>query len=109
MLQRIEALDVVRATRQSESVLVGAGPRATQSLMLASRAHAALQGRDFVTPDDIRSLDDRSGEFVPLGSYDLNDKLQLWANFSLRHGGQNSEYSQLVKRSAMLGLTWFAW
>lgn len=57
----------------------------------------------------IRSIDDRSGEFVPLGSYDLNDKLQLWANFSLRHGGQNSEYSQLVKRSAMLGLTWFAW
>jgi MoxR-like ATPase len=50
------AVDVVRATRQHESVLVGAGPRATQALLLASRAHAALNGRDFVTPDDIKSM-----------------------------------------------------
>jgi MoxR-like ATPase len=35
---------------------VGAGPRATQALLLASRARAALGGRDFVTPDDARSL-----------------------------------------------------
>jgi MoxR-like ATPase len=49
-------VDLVRATRQHESVLVGAGPRATQALLLASRACAALQGRDFVTPDDIKSL-----------------------------------------------------
>ena len=48
------AVDVVRATRRHESVLVGAGPRATQALLLASRAHAALAGRDFVTPDDIK-------------------------------------------------------
>jgi len=37
-------------------VLVGSGPRATQSLLLASRANAALAGRDFVTPDDVKSL-----------------------------------------------------
>jgi MoxR-like ATPase len=49
-------VDVVRATRQNDSVLVGAGPRATQSLLLASRATAALDGRDFVTPDDVKSL-----------------------------------------------------
>jgi len=49
-------VDVVRATRENDSVLVGAGPRATQSLLLASRASAALAGRDFVTPDDVRSL-----------------------------------------------------
>src|SRR4051812_42234130 len=49
-------VDVVRATRQNDSVLVGAGPRATQALLLASRATAALGGRDFVTPDDVRSL-----------------------------------------------------
>ena len=49
-------VDLVRATRQEESVLVGAGPRATQSLLLASRAAAAIAGRDFVTPDDIKSL-----------------------------------------------------
>jgi MoxR-like ATPase len=49
-------VDLVRKTRTHESVLVGAGPRATQALLLASRAHAAIQGRDFVTPDDVRSM-----------------------------------------------------
>jgi MoxR-like ATPase len=49
-------VDVVRRTRAHDSVLVGAGPRATQALVLASRANAALSGRDFVTPDDIKSL-----------------------------------------------------
>jgi MoxR-like ATPase len=49
-------VDVVRATRTHDSVLVGAGPRATQALLLGSRARAAIDGRDFVTPDDIKSL-----------------------------------------------------
>jgi len=49
-------VDIVRATRQHESILVGAGPRATQSLMLACRAYAAISGRDFVTPDDIKIM-----------------------------------------------------
>jgi len=49
-------VDVIRATRQHESVLVGGGPRATQALLLASRAQAALTGRDFVTPDDIKAM-----------------------------------------------------
>jgi len=50
------AVDLIRATRQHESVLVGAGPRATQALLLASRAHAALALRDFVTPDDVKAM-----------------------------------------------------
>jgi MoxR-like ATPase len=49
-------VDLVRATRTDESVLAGAGPRATQALLLGGRAKAALEGRDFVTPDDIRQL-----------------------------------------------------
>jgi len=49
-------VDVVRATRQHESVLVGAGPRATQALIMASRANAAISGRDFVTPDDVKAM-----------------------------------------------------
>ena len=50
------AVDLVRATRTHESVLVGAGPRATQALLLGARAFAALQDRDFVVPDDVRFL-----------------------------------------------------
>lgn len=49
-------VDLIRHTRSSEQILVGAGPRATQALLLASRAYAALQGRDFITPDDVRTL-----------------------------------------------------
>ena len=49
-------VDIVRRTRSAENILVGAGPRASQALILASRALAALRGRDFVTPDDVKSL-----------------------------------------------------
>ena len=49
-------VDIVRQTRRHQGVLVGAGPRATQALLLSSRAHAALAGRDFVTPDDIKAM-----------------------------------------------------
>jgi MoxR-like ATPase len=49
-------VDVVRNTRGHDAVLVGAGPRATQALLLASRAYAALNDRDFVTPDDIKEM-----------------------------------------------------
>ena len=49
-------LDLVRATRTHEAILMGAGPRATQSLLMASRANAALAGHDFVSPDDVRSM-----------------------------------------------------
>ena len=49
-------VDLVRHARAHESVLSGAGPRATQGLVLASRVRAALDGRDFVTPDDVKSL-----------------------------------------------------
>lgn len=49
-------VELVRHSRKSDSIQVGAGPRATQALLLSSRAYAALQGRDFVTPDDIREM-----------------------------------------------------
>lgn len=50
------AVELVRATRTSDAVLIGAGPRATQALILGARAMAAIGGRDFVTPDDIRGM-----------------------------------------------------
>ena len=49
-------VDIVQATRNHDSILVGASPRATQSLVLASRAFSAIEGRDFVTPDDIKFM-----------------------------------------------------
>jgi MoxR-like ATPase len=50
------AVEVVRRTRTDDAILVGAGPRATQSLLRAARAWTALGGHDFVSPDDIRAV-----------------------------------------------------
>lgn len=44
---------LTRLTRNHAAIKVGAGPRATQALLLASRVHAAIQGRDAVTPEDV--------------------------------------------------------
>ena len=49
-------VDIVRKTRGHQSILVGAGPRATQALLLSGRTFAAINGRDFATPDDIKAL-----------------------------------------------------
>jgi MoxR-like ATPase len=48
--------DVVRATRSSTSLLLGAGPRAAIYLLIATKAIAALRGRDFATPDDVKKV-----------------------------------------------------
>jgi MoxR-like ATPase len=47
---------LVAATRKSPRIRLGAGPRAAVHLLLASKALAALRGRSFVTPDDVRYL-----------------------------------------------------
>jgi MoxR-like ATPase len=49
-------VDLVRATRERPSLAFGASPRAATMLTTASRAYAALQGRDYVLPDDIKAL-----------------------------------------------------
>ena len=48
--------DIVAATRTGESVLMGVSPRGTLSFLRALKAYAYLQGRAFVTPDDVKAL-----------------------------------------------------
>lgn len=48
--------EIVHQTRHDQSVYLGASPRASLALLNGSRAFAAIQGRDFVTPDDIKFL-----------------------------------------------------
>jgi MoxR-like ATPase len=50
------AVDLVRASRSHEGVMTGAGPRASQALVMAARAQAVISGRDYVSPDDLREL-----------------------------------------------------
>jgi MoxR-like ATPase len=49
-------VSLVRQMRQHAAVWVGAGPRGTLALLSASRALAALEERDFVLPEDVKTL-----------------------------------------------------
>jgi MoxR-like ATPase len=49
-------VDLVTATRAHSQVLVGASPRGALALLLVGRAHAVLDGRDFVTPEDVKAV-----------------------------------------------------
>lgn len=49
-------VDIVRATRESPALTHGASPRAAAAIAAATRAKAALDGRDYVVPDDVKSL-----------------------------------------------------
>jgi MoxR-like ATPase len=50
------AVDLVRRTRFHPFIHYGASPRASVALLLCSKAVAAIRGRDFVTPDDVRDV-----------------------------------------------------
>ena len=65
-------VDVVRATRNSPSVEVGASPRGTLAILKLARAKAALAGRDFVTPDDVKAV------AVHALAHRLSLKPELW-------------------------------
>ncbi|MEL7129039.1 MAG: MoxR family ATPase [Pseudomonadota bacterium] len=49
-------VDIIRATRESPAIETGASPRAAAAIAAAARARAALDGRDFVIPDDVKAL-----------------------------------------------------
>ncbi len=49
-------LDLVRSTRETADLQSGASPRSAAQLALAARARAALNGRDYVIPDDVKAL-----------------------------------------------------
>ena len=49
-------VNIVRATRQSAALSIGASPRAASMMAAGSRAYAALDGRDYVVPDDVKRL-----------------------------------------------------
>jgi MoxR-like ATPase len=65
-------VDVVAATRDAQSIQVGASPRGSLALMKLSRCRAALAGRDYVTPDDVKSV------AVPALAHRLTLRPELW-------------------------------
>ena len=53
---RLYIVDIIQSSRKNQSLTLGASPRAGLALFKASQARAALNGRDFVTPDDVKEL-----------------------------------------------------
>jgi MoxR-like ATPase len=47
---------IIARTRTSSDLTLGASPRAAQALVIASQAAAAIEGRDFATPDDVKAV-----------------------------------------------------
>jgi MoxR-like ATPase len=65
-------VDLVTATRTSTRAQVGASPRGTLALLKLARGKAALDGRDFVTPDDVKAV------AVPALAHRLTLRPELW-------------------------------
>ena len=64
-------LDLVEATRESDELHLGVSPRGALALTQASQASALLNGRDYVTPDDVKSL------FLPVCAHRVISKTYL--------------------------------
>ena len=65
-------VDLVESTRKNASVQVGSSPRGALALFKLSRARAALQGRDYVTPEDVKAV------AIPALAHRLTLRPELW-------------------------------
>jgi MoxR-like ATPase len=65
-------VDLAAATRTSQSAAVGASPRGSLALLKLARGRAALQGRDYVLPDDVKAIT------VPALAHRLVLRPELW-------------------------------
>jgi MoxR-like ATPase len=65
-------VDIVAATRTSSSVQLGASPRGSLAVLKVARCRAALDGRDFVTPDDVKAV------AVPALAHRIALRPELW-------------------------------
>ncbi|MDA1348260.1 MAG: MoxR family ATPase [Chloroflexi bacterium] len=82
-------VSIIRATREHEGLSLGASPRAALALYKVSQALAAIEGRDFVTPDDVKAM------AVPV----LSHRLVLTSNSRLR-GHTTSQIVEQVLSAA---------
>ncbi|MHA1912438.1 MAG: AAA family ATPase [Candidatus Kariarchaeaceae archaeon] len=84
--------NIVTSTRKIDALSLGASPRASLALMSLSRARAAIQGRDYVQPDDVKTL------VFPV----LNHRLILSPEAELSRVSVNNLITQLIKRSEVV-------
>jgi MoxR-like ATPase len=80
-------VDIVHKTRSHPTILYGASPRASVALLLCSKALAAIRGRDFPTPDDVRDV------AMPV----LRHRLSLRAEAELDGATPDAVISDIIK------------
>ena len=81
-------VDIVRATRGAEGVELGASPRAALALFRATQAHAAMRGREFALPDDVKAQ----------ASLVLRHRLFLDANAQMRGRTAEAVIGEILAR-----------
>ncbi len=87
------SFDLVQKTREHEDVYLGASPRGSLGLFRAGQALAAIQGRDYVTPDDIKYLAD------PI----LGHRLILAPGARLQNKNENNILDELLENVKVPG------
>lgn len=80
-------VEIVRRTRNHPTILYGASPRASIALLLCSKALAAVRGREFPTPDDVRDI------AMPV----LRHRLALRAEAELEGATSDAVISDILK------------
>ena len=87
-------LAVIEATRNDEAILLGVSPRGSLALMKAAQAYAAIHGRNYVIPDDIKTL------MVPVLAHRLI--LRTASSFSIKSsiGGGMNRAAEVLQRIA---------
>ena len=79
-------VEIVRRTRKNDGLLMGASPRGTKDLYRGSKAWAAVNGRDFVTPDDVRTMT------VPV----LEHRLMANSRIHIGHGDKGAVLEEIL-------------
>jgi len=80
--------EIVEATRNEKSFVVGASPRATLNLLRAAQARAYMDNREFVKPDDVKAL------VIPV----LHHRISLTAEARIRKGDVNQLLWDIVNQ-----------
>ena len=86
-------VDLANATRTHDDVFLGASPRGSLALFRASQARAAIQGRDFVIPDDVKAV------FEPV----LGHRLIINPSARIRNVGAHDILRQVIMAVAVPG------
>jgi MoxR-like ATPase len=93
MLIKEYIVSLVSATRRHEDVYLGASPRGSLALQLTAQARAAISGRDYVIPDDVKSMAEAT----------LAHRLILSPSARIRNADSRSVIAEILRNTPVPG------